>query len=511
MKSLCRCAWNGTVFAFIFASAATAADRFDQLDAYIREAMQKWEVPGLAIAVIKDDELVLARGYGVCEVDSNRPVTKDTVFSIASCTKSFTAACIGMLVDEKKVQWDDPVQKHWPAFAVADPYVSQNATLRDLLCHRTGLVHGDLLFVKADFSNDEILKRLKFLPQAEPFRTKFTYSNVMYGVLGKTISEKSGLSWDQFVEQRIFRPLGMNSAFITRDRVPPDKLAVRHRRYDGVARPVRNAFPDQLMAPSGAIHASVVDISKWLQLQLRDGGHQGQELIKADTVRDMHALVHSIPIRRKPDANVYRAQMVGTGFGWFVSDYRGRVIVHHGGGWGAHMVIMPAEKLGIVVLSNLDWNLLGQMLSCDVIDAYLVGPEQAWTKEKKWDYWLEVGGPEAIFHERTIQKAELDKSRIVGTKPSLPLDRYPGRYESNLYGPLYVEHNNGRLSVKLGIHGGELDHWQNDEFYGRSIIEPFLDWHVKFDLTDDKTITNLEVISIGWKDPDEKHIFRRLP
>jgi len=169
-----------------------AADRFDGLDGYIREAMQKWQVPGLAIAVLKDDELVLVRGYGVCEIGRDRAVTKDTVFPIASCTKSFTAACIGMLVDDGKVKWDDAVQNHWPQFEVADAYVSQNATLRDLLCHRTGLALGDLLFVKGDFGSDEILRRLKFLPQAEPFRTKMTYSNVMYSVLGQVIEQKSG-------------------------------------------------------------------------------------------------------------------------------------------------------------------------------------------------------------------------------------------------------------------------------------------------------------------------------
>jgi CubicO group peptidase (beta-lactamase class C family) len=489
----------------------SGADRFEGLDAYVREAMQKWEVPGLAIAVVKDDELVVARGYGICAVGSNREVTKDTVFSIASCTKSFTAACIGMLVDEDKVKWDDRVQTHWPGFEVADSYVTQQATLRDLLCHRTGLVRGDLLFVKGDFSNEEILRRLRFLPQAEPFRTKVTYNNLMYEVLGQVIRQKSGLSWDQFVDRRIILPLEMKSTFITRDRVPADRLAIRHRRYDGHVLPVRKPFSEQVVSPAGAIHSSVVDMAKWLQLHLKDGEHRGQQLLKPETVRDMHAQTHAIPIRRKPDANVYRSKMLGTGFGWFVNDYRGRILVHHGGGWGADMAIVPEENLGVVVLSNLDWNLLVSMLSCDVIDAYIVGPEQAWSKGDKWDFWLEVGGPEAMFRTRTEQKAELDKSRAVGTNPSLPLEQYAGRYESDLYGPLHVIHDSGRLSVKFGIHGGELNHWQADEFYGRAIVEPFLDWLVKFEIAGGNRVAGLEVVSVGWKDPDEKHIFRRRP
>jgi hypothetical protein len=347
------------------------------------------------------------------------------------------------------------------------------------------------------------------LLQAEPFRTKVTYNNLMYEVLGQVMEQKSGASWRPFVEQRLLRPLGMDSTFIGRTRVPTDRLATRHRRYDGVVSPVRKAFSEEVVAPSGAIHSSVVDMAKWLKLHLHEGEHDGQRLLSADTVRDMHALVQSVPVRRNPDANVYRAQVVGTGLGWWVSDYRGRIVVHHGGGWGAEMALMPEENLAIVVLSNLDWNLLVQMLADDVIDAYLVGPERAWSKEDKWEFWLNVGGPEAMFRIRAEQKAELDKTRARDTKPSLPLERYAGRYESQLYGDLHVDHQAGRLSVRFGIHGDELEHWQNDEFYGRSIVEPFLDWHVKFQVSEDKTVASLEVVSVGWKDPDEKHIFRR--
>jgi len=383
MRNVVGLHWFGAFWALVWVPTALPADRFDGFDAYVREAMQRWEIPGLAIAVVKDDKLVLARGYGKCGVGSDRPVTKDTPFSIASCTKSFTAACIGMLVDEKKVQWDDRVQMHWSSFEVADSYVSREATLRDLLCHRTGLVRGDLLFVKGDFGNEEILRRLKFLPQAEPFRTKVTYNNLMYEVLGQVIRQKSDRPWDQFVTERIIQPLGMTSTFITRDHVPPDRLASRHRRYDGVVLPVKNPFSEQLVAPSGAIHSTVVDMAQWLKFHLHEGEYQGHRLLQTDTIRDMHALVQSIPVRRKPGANVYRAQVVGTGLGWWVSDYRGRVAIRHGGGWGADMAFVPAENLGVVVLSNLDWNLLVQMLANDVIDAYLVGPEQAWSKGDK--------------------------------------------------------------------------------------------------------------------------------
>src|SRR5262245_9848125 len=277
--------------------AARGADPLAGIDAYIEEAMARWEVPGLAIAVVKDGDLVIARGYGVCEIGSDRRVSQDTVFSIASCTKSFTAACIGMLVDEGKLQWDDPVKKHLPDFAVADPYVSEHVTIRDLLCHRTGLVRGDLLFVKGDFSAGEILSRAQFLEQAAPFRTKFTYNNVMYGVLGRIVAEKSGKTWETFVTERIIEPLGMRSTTVARMALPADRRAARHRTYDGKVQPLRTPIHDDLLAPAGAIHSSVVDMATWLKFHLRDGEHDGRRLITADTMREMHALHHSIPVK----------------------------------------------------------------------------------------------------------------------------------------------------------------------------------------------------------------------
>jgi len=479
------------------------------MDQYVQDAMKKWEVPGLAIAVVKDGETVLARGYGVCEIGSNRAVTKDTVFSIASCTKPFTAASVGMLVDEGKVIWDDPVKKHLPSFEVSDSYVSQHVTLRDLLCHRTGLVRGDLLFVKGDLEREEILRRVKFFGQAAPFRAKFSYNNVMYGVLGEVVERESGATWEQFVTERIFKPLDLDSTTVTRTTVPAERLAIRHRRYDGRVLPFRKPIRDDLIAPAGAIHSTVVDMAQWLKFHLREGDHKGQQLLKPRTVREMHALHQSIPIMGRADGSVYDAKVAGTGLGWFIRDYRGRKVVQHGGGWGADTALLPEEGLAIVVLSNLDHNLLVSMLVYDVIDAYLVGPERAWAKADKWDHWLAIGGPDHMERSRNDQWAQLDKARVSGTKPSLPLQKYSGRYESDLYGSLKVRDDAGRLSVQFGDHAVELSHWQNDMFYGRAVVEPFLDWLVKFQVRNDNSVSRLEIVHVGWKDPDERHVFSR--
>jgi CubicO group peptidase (beta-lactamase class C family) len=498
------------LLALLYCTPCGADDRFAGMDAYIREAMQRWEVPGLAIAVVKDGEVVVARGYGVCELGGERLVTKDSVFSIASCTKSFTAAALALLVDEGKVKWDDPVRTHLPQFQVADAYVSEHATLRDLACHRTGLVHGDLLATKGEFGRDDILQRMRFLGQTAPFRTKFTYHNVMYFVLGEVIAARSGLSWEEFVARRLLRPLKMTSSTVSRLDVPTERLAPRHYWRDGAVHRHEKTRRNDGAAPAGAIYSNVVDMARWLTWHVQEGTQEKERLLKPATLRELHALHLSIPVSRQPDSNIYQANMVGTGLGWFVRDYRGKKVVQHGGAWGADMAFVPADNLAVVALSNLDHNLLVQMLSFDVIDAYLVGPEYAWSNKDNWDFWLKVGGPANYDRGLREHKAELERGRTPDTKPSLALEKYAGRYDSDLYGGLEVHHEQGRLFVQFGDHAGGLSHWQDDTFYSPAVVVTYLDWLVKFHI-EGESVDRLEVVSIGWKDPDEQHVFRRVP
>lgn len=511
LRYFSRCFLSAAICVALFGTrSAMAEDRFADMDSYIREAMPKWAVPGLAIAVVKDGELVLARGYGICELNQDRQVTADTVFPIASCTKSFTAACVAMLVDEGKLAWDDPIRKHLPNFRVADPYVTEHLTIRDVLCHRTGLVRGDLLSMTGAFTRDEMLQRVQFLEQATPFRGKFTYHNVMFAVLGEIIEKESGLDWHAFVAKRILEPLGMNSTVTDRSTASADRLAMRHRFYDTELAPLRTPLDDRLTAEAGTIHSTVSDMAKWLRFQLREGEHNGQQLIAKKTLRELHSLQHSIPVQWTPDSNVYRARFVGLGFGWFVRDYRGRKLVQHGGAWGADMNLVPEENLGIVVLSNRDWNSLVWMLSYDIIDSYLASPELAWSRDKKkWDYWLPLGGPNAGDRDLKAELKKLEESRAKDTQPSLPLEAYAGTYASKLYSDLEVTVVDGRLRVKFGHYAAILDHWEKDSFHGHAVIEPFFDWLVKFDIADDRSVTGLEIIHLGWKDPDERFVFKR--
>ena len=489
----------------IASGTALADDRAAGMDDYIREAIKRWDVPGLAIAVVKDGEVVVARGFGVAEPGTDRAVTADTVLPIASCTKSFNAACIAMLVDEGKVQWDDPVRKHLPDFKVADPYVTENLTIRDILCHRTGLIRADLMGVSVA-SRAEIFQRLQYVEQAEPFRTKVTYNNVLTAVIGEIIHKKSGLSWREFLEQRVFKPLEMTSTWTDSSQVPAERMAIRQEYRNGKLHPVR-LEPD-LTPEAGGIYSSVNDMTKWLLLQLGEGEFNGQRLISQASMREMHAMHVAYPIKRPLGQERYYSKMAGEGLGWLIREYRGRKVVSHDGSSGAHVVFVPEEKLGIVVLTNRDWNSLCAMLWYDAIDAFIDSPQSAWSLNKSWEFWLPLDGRVWGDRDHREQLEQLTATRKKETQPSLPLGAYAGTYSSKLYADVVVTVVEGRLRLKFGPYSGPFEHWDTDSFYARDFVNSNIDWLVKFEVSNGKA-TGFEITHVGWKYLNERFVFRR--
>lgn len=492
--------YGAACWVIIYPAAARGGDRFAGMDPYIRSALEKWQVPGLAIAVVKDGEIVLARGYGLCEIGKDRKVSADTAFNLASSAKPFLAASVGMLVEEGKLRWDDPVAKHLPGFELADRYLTEHLTLRDLLCHRTGLRRADLLADGAGFDAKEILRRLKHLEPIAELRTQFIYNNLMYTVLGEVVTRVADQPWEQFVAKRIFRPLEMKSTTATVTTIGPDRLAPRHWRSDAgiVARPI-----------DAGMYSNVRDMAQWLKLQLAEGKYGDRRLLKAETVREMHALQFSIPVASRPKNNIYAAQFLGAGLGWSVQDYRGRKVVSQGGAWGAMVAMMPEEKLGVVVLSNLDLEYLAALLMYDVFDTYLVGPETAWNRDKWETTWLRNEPPGSAYRPRDEAKARLEKTRAAGAKPSLPLEKYAGAFDSKLYGRLVVRHDSGRLSVKFGEFTTELSHWQDESFYARSPTRLTFDWLLTFTASKGGEIANVVVKHVGWDKDERDHVFVR--
>jgi CubicO group peptidase (beta-lactamase class C family) len=446
------------------ASAGSPKDPLAGFDEYAEKALADWKVPGMAVAIIKDDKVVFVRGYGVHTLGEKGRVDERTIFGIASCTKTFTATCIALLVEEGKLSWDDPITKHLPGFKVADPYVSKEITIHDLLCHRSGWESGDLLWLRREFSREEMLRRMQFLEQQSAFRSGYGYRNLHYVVLGKIVSKVSGKSWETFLHDRIVEPLGMKST----SAVCPDlnqvlNVASAHKDWDGKVQP----HPDwhwkddtAPAGPAGSMHSSVLDLATWVRLNLAGGVVKDKRLLQESTLWEMHALHSSIPLAGERKGVLPNPKLCfGSGLGWLVRDHRGRKLVYHNGGSGAMIAMMPDEKLGVVVLANLYDTGLVDMVMHDVFDRLLGVPRTLSNR----DWIAEIH--DAPLNEAQAARKKCEADRIKGTKPTLPLEKYTGVYESQLYGTIEVRLKDGTLSLHFGPRlMAELTHWQDDLF-----------------------------------------------
>ena len=490
------------LFFVVFVPLSSADDELDGADEYIVAAMKHWEVPGAAIAVVKDGEVVFAKGYGVRDVGTEAFVDSTTLFNIASCTKSFTAASVAVLVDQGKLDWDDPVSKHLPNLRFSDEYMTHHATLRDLLCHRTGLQRADLLFTLGHLKRDELLERITWLKPEAAFRTKHTYSNVMYAVLGEVVASTAKRSWNEFVEDELFEPLEMHSTTFSIGEKDRLNFAPRHWRDEGNI--TSRGMPVYDAPEAGGIYSSADDMTKWLQIQLATGRISDRQVISEQAIREMHATQHSIPVLRTPKDNPYAARFYGFGLGWVTLDYRGRKLVMHTGSWGAIVGLVPEENLGVVVLSNLDWNGMTGMLMYRVLDSYCTDSESVWRTDNLKQFDSE--GPGHAYRSRDRERAELEASRAKETKPALPLVKYAGQYRSSLFGDLQVLHKDERLSLLAGPFTTELMHWENDVFYAKAPTRMNYDWLVQFDVKHGG-VNEVTLKYVGWHEPDA--VFQR--
>jgi CubicO group peptidase (beta-lactamase class C family) len=351
------------------------------LEAYVEQGMRVWEVPGLALAVVKDDSVVLARGFGTRTLGRDEPVDEHTSFAIASTTKAFTATAVALLVDEGKVRWDDPVSMHVPGFQLANGLGAQ-LTVRDLLTHRTGLPTSDFLWYASGSTTDDILHRMRFLrPFASP-RSRYMYNNTAYMVAGQVVQSASGMPWGEFVRTRILQPLGMRetlTGFVGLD--ARGNVATPHLEIDGAIQPIRYLNFDNI-GPAGSMNSSVHDVARWIRFQLADGEWEGRRLLSQTQHREMLSPQFVIPqAQYYPAAQLAKPNFTAYGLGWFMQDYRGRKLAMHTGsidGMTALVAMVPEERLGLVVLINLDHAELRHALMYRIIDAYLGGPERDW-------------------------------------------------------------------------------------------------------------------------------------
>lgn len=434
---------------------------FPGFDDYINKAMKDWEVPGMSIAIVKDDKIVYVKGYGLRELGKAAPVDEHTLFAIGSSSKAFTAASIAMLVDEGKLKWDDPVSKYLPDFQLYDPYVTREMTVRDLLTHRIGLERGDQLWYATPYSREEVLKRIRYLVPSSSMRSKFGYQNIMFLAAGQIVPSVTGKSWDDFVAERIFTTLGMKeSGTSIRTLSKSNDVSTPHVKIDDKVQPVAWRLIDNI-GPAGSINSNAVDMAQWLRLQLGKGKFEGKQIVSEASIKEMHTPQTIIRLEGLypflyPDAHFF-----SYGMGWFLSDFRGKKLVEHGGaidGMRGLVAMIPEENVGVVLLTNMNGTLLPQFLAYRILDNYLGVQPKDWQADG-------IKRIKALEEQGKAAQQKALAERVTGTSPSLDLKSYAGTYRSVMYGDATIDLADGKLSAHFGPnYTGELGHWNYDTF-----------------------------------------------
>jgi CubicO group peptidase (beta-lactamase class C family) len=447
----------------VFVYAQDYSGKLAEIDAYANKVREDWKIPGMAIAIVKDDKVIFAKGYGVRDINKPEPVDENTLFAVASNSKAFTTASLAILIDEGKIGgWDDKVSKYLPEFQMYDPYVTSEITIRDLVSHRSGLdtFSGDLLWYDTNYSTDEILRRVRYLKPVRGFRAGYGYQNLMFIAAGRIIEKVSGKAWSAFIKERILTPLGMTRTTTT-VRDLKENYALPHNESGGKLRALPLGNVDSGIGLAG-LNSSVADMAKWLRLQLGRGTFEGKEIFKQARSGEMWQQNIFIPVNAFPQKDAPTQMFNGYGLGWFLNDYRGRKLVSHTGGLDGMITqtaMLPAENLGLVVLTNSETGAIGIMRN-KILDVFLDAPKRDWNAEA-----LDRAKQGKVREDAENKK--VDAARVPDTKPSLALKDYAGTYAGEMYGDVTVTEENGRLVMRLvpaPNFVADLEHWHYDTF-----------------------------------------------
>lgn len=495
MTALSRIAFAALILAGVPLAAQQPPPGFD---AYVRRVMETFTVPGMAVAIVKDGRVVLARGYGVRRMGQAAPVTPTTRFGIASNTKLFTATALALLVEEGKLAWDRPVIDYLPAFAMSDPFVTRELTVRDLLVHRSGLGlgAGDLLWwPPSDYDRQEIVRRIRFIPLATSFRSAYAYDNVLYLVAGEVIEAVSGQSWEEFVRERILTRVGMTESDVL-PLAPDDTgtVAGTHAEVNDTVRPVA-PFLSRNTNPAGGIMSGARDMARWMIVQLDSGRVGGGRLYSPATTSELWREVTPMPVTPAPEGLPHlRPHFSGYALGLDTRDYRGRFLLQHTGGLPGYLskvAMLPELRVGVAVLTNQESGAAFNAVAYRVLDHYL-GAEAV-------DYpaiYAEIARRNRRELRESEQRAATSRDSTSG--PSLPLERYAGVYRDPWYGDVVIEREGRGLAIRFSRTPalvGDLVHWQHDTFLARwRDRELRADAYATFALAADGSVAELRMV-----------------
>ena len=457
------------------------------IDKIVQSTMKSWQLPGVAIAIVKNDRVIYVNGYGVKDLTTGEPVTPDTLFQIASTSKAFTTAALAMLVDEGKVSWDDPVRQHVDYFRLADRCANEQVTVRDIVSHRTGVGTHDELWDGRPWSREEVIRMLGEVAPSQPFRGAYEYQNIMFIAAGEVVSHASGMKWDDFVRTRIFQPLGMaHTVTSDADWQTSDHATGYHYDWKTNAIAPQRPISTTTIGSAGAVKSSARDMANWLRFQLANGVFNNVQLVSADTLTETKTPQLALRLEgftrdSNPETNV-----LSYGMGWKIQDYRGELLVSHSGslnGFRTQVNLLPKRNAAFVVMTNVGRGTALVSLRNSLADMLTLKPSRDWNA-----YYLMVDrkADEKAEKERNERKAR----RKPNTKPTLPLEAYAGTYVSRSHATAKVSLANGALTMQWAGLTLPLQHFHFDVFSAASDVDD-IDEEVAFGISPDGEVNRL--------------------
>jgi CubicO group peptidase (beta-lactamase class C family) len=436
------------------------------MDNYIKKAMSVFQVPGVAVGVIHNNEIVFERGYGFLQKNGDKRVDSNTSFAIASISKSFTSMALGFLVDEGKIKWEDQVIDYLPQFRMYEPWVTANLQIRDLLIHHTGLpaVSGGTIWYGSDYTPEQIIPKIRYIKPVSSFRSEYAYQNITFLVAGQIVSEITDTSWDQFIHKRVFFPVDMTRSTTSQKELRKlDNVATPHAIIDEKLTAIEYMSHDNI-GPAASINSCVSDLLNYVKLILNQGKFDSRQVVSKETINKITSPEVSIPVTSTAkELQHMQNNFKAYGFGWFIKDYRGEKVVYHTGGVDGNrsiIIMLPRKKLGIVVLTNQEQWRIYNCIAYRIIDCLMDYPEFDYIKAYKNDLDIEKA-------EKQEKRKERLENRTPDTKPSLNLHQYCGTYRDKMYGDVFVLLKNRKLRLNFShtpAFQAELEHWHYDTF-----------------------------------------------
>jgi CubicO group peptidase (beta-lactamase class C family) len=462
MKRLSSLLLLTTLSFSIFAQA-----NLKQLDKYLEEARVDWGVVGMSVAIVKDDEIVLNKGFGAKEEGKDQKVDEHTLYAIASNTKAFISSSLAILVEEGHLDWDDPVRQYLPYFELYDPYVSDEISIRDLLCHRSGLgtFSGDVIWYKSNYTAEEVVQKVKYVPQAYSFRSGYGYSNLMFITAGEVIRAVTGMAWHEYAREQFFNPLGMDRTITSTDDLPSQgNFATPHKPVDDKNQPIPWVNWDNMGAARGII-SSTTDMAQWIKMNLNGGIFNGDTILPANQQNLLWTPHNNYVMSQAAKEFIPGRHFNGYGLGWGTFDYYGRQVVTHSGGYDgmySRVVLVPDEKLGFVILTN-SMTGISNPLMLQIINAYIQEDNRDWSQA-----YLNRQGSGGM---KEMKKKRMD-ARVPETNATVDIEYYEGTYEDPMYGKIQIRHEDDQLRLIFDAApdlSASLNHWHYDT------------WEIKWD------------------------------